>query len=130
MATFSKTALSDLANKIVIDLDVDTTAEVDVTTSTGSVYMVEIDATAGAATTAEPGVYVKFIDADSSVTGGGGSGSTPDMVLYAPLGQKTTYIISAGWAFGTGLSLWAVTTAPVAGDTSPTADIKVTILTT
>lgn len=130
MATFAKTALSDLANKIVIDLAADTTAEVDVTGTTGSVYMIEIDATAGAATTAEPGCYLKLIDADSGVTGGGGSGSTPEMVLYAPIGKKTTYVISGGWAFGTGLSLWAVTTAPVAGNVSPTSDIKVTILTT
>tara|TARA_R100000808_G_C2138865_1_gene146832 strand:- start:628 stop:1017 length:390 start_codon:yes stop_codon:yes gene_type:complete len=126
----TKTILGNLAPKLVVDEDADTTAASDVTGTTGSAYVIEIDATAGTPTTAEPACYVKIIDADSSVVGGGGSSSVPELVLYAPIGQVTTYVISSGWAFSSGLSFWAVTTAAVAGDTSPTSDVKVTILTT
>jgi hypothetical protein len=128
MATVSTTVLGDLAGKLIINDDADTTAAVDVTGTTGSMYLIQIDATAGTPTTAEPACYVKIIDASGGVTGGGGSSSTPELVLYAPLGQITTYVISGGWAFSSGLSLWAVQTAAVAGDASPTADVKVTIL--
>tara|TARA_R100000030_G_scaffold42460_1_gene31903 strand:- start:899 stop:1291 length:393 start_codon:yes stop_codon:yes gene_type:complete len=128
MATVSTTVLGDLAGKLIINDDADTTAAVDVTGTTGSMYLIQIDATAGTPTTAEPACYVKIIDASGGVTGGGGSSSTPELVLYAPLGQVTTYVISGGWAFSSGLSLWAVQTAAVAGDASPTADVKVTIL--
>jgi hypothetical protein len=128
MATVSTTVLGDLAGKLIINDDADTTAAVDVTGTTGSMYLIQIDATAGTPTTAEPACYVKIIDASGGVTGGGNSSSTPELVLYAPLGQITTYVISGGWAFSSGLSLWAVQTAAVAGDASPTADVKVTIL--
>ena len=128
MATVSTTVLGDLAGKLIINDDADTTAAVDVTGTTGSVYLIQIDATAGTPTTTEPACYVKIIDASGGVTGGGGSSSTPELVLYAPLGQVTTYVISGGWAFSSGLSLWAVQTAAVAGNDSPTADVKVTIL--
>jgi len=120
--------LNDLAAKLVVVESANTTDVENITGASGSMYMVKIDATAGVATTAEPSCYVKLIDASSGVTGGGGSSSTPDLVLYAPLGKITTYVIQNGWAFSNGLSLWAVTTAAVAGDTSPTSDVKVTIL--
>jgi hypothetical protein len=128
MAVVKTTVLGDLAGNLVVVEDADTTDVENITSATGSMYVVEIDATAGVATTAEPACYVKIIDASSSVTGGGGSSSNPDLVLYAPIGQVTTYIINGGWAFANGLSLWAVTTAAVAGDVSPTSDVKVTIL--
>lgn len=124
------TILGNLTTKLVVDEDADTTASTDVTGTTGAAYIIQIDATAGTPTTAEPACYVKIIDADSNVTGGGNSSSVPELVLYAPIGQITTYVISSGWTFSSGLSFWAVTTAAVAGDTSPTSDVKVTIITT
>ena len=127
MAAVVTGVLNDLATKLIVDDSLADTAEVDVTGTTGSVYMVQIDATAGSPTTAEPACYVKIIDASGSVTVGS---SSPDMMLYAPLGKITTYVISGGWAFATGLSLWAVTSADVTGQTAPTADIKVTIFST
>ena len=127
MAAVVTGVLNDLATKLIVDDSLADTAEVDVTGTTGSVYMVQIDATAGSPTTAEPACYVKIIDASGGVTVGS---SSPDMMLYAPLGKITTYVISGGWAFATGLSLWAVTSADVTGQTAPTADIKVTIFST
>ena len=124
------TILGNLTTKLVVDEDADTTASTDVTGTTGAAYIIQIDATAGTPTTAEPACYVKIIDADSNVTGGGNSSSVPELVLYAPIGQITTFVISGGWTFSSGLSFWAVTTAAVAGDTSPTSDVKVTIITT
>ena len=128
MAAILTSVKDDLAAKCVVDLNVNTSDVENATGAVGSMYMVEIDATAGVATTSEPACYVKFINASGSVDGGGGSSSIPELVLYAPIGKVTSYIISDGWAFGTGLSYWAVTTASLAGDTSPTAAIKVTIL--
>ena len=129
MATYTKGILGDLGTKLTCDEDADTTAEANVTGASGILYMVEIDATAGAATTAEPGWFIKIINA-TSATGGGGSSSVPEMVLYAPIGKKTTYVISAGWTFDAGISFWGVTTAALSGDTSPTSDVKVKFITT
>tara|TARA_R110001583_G_scaffold169320_1_gene322205 strand:- start:83 stop:475 length:393 start_codon:yes stop_codon:yes gene_type:complete len=122
------TVLGDLAGKCVVDLAADTTAESNVTAAAGSVFLVEIDATAGVATTSEPACYVKMFNSSGTTTGGGNSSSIPELVFYAPIGQKTTYVIPGGWAFGAGLGVWAVTTAALTGDASPTADVKVTIL--
>jgi hypothetical protein len=130
MAAYSKTILNDLGTKLVCDLSVGTSEQVHVTAASGILYMVEIDATGGAATTAEPGCYLKLINASAGVTGGGGSSSVPDMTLYAPIGKKTTYIISAGWTFDAGISFWCVKTAALSGNDSPTADIKVKLITT
>ena len=118
----------DLAPKLVVDTDADNTPAVHVTSGTGSLFMVEIDATAGVATTDEPTCYVKIIDASSNVTGGTNSSSIPELVLYAPIGEKTTYVISGGWAFSSGLSFWNVTSAALSSQTPPTAEIKVTVL--
>ena len=98
------TVLGDLAGKCVVDLAADTTAESNVTAAAGSVFLVEIDATAGVATTSEPACYVKMFNSSGTTTGGGNSSSIP------------------------GLGVWAVTTAALTGDASPTADVKVTIL--
>tara|TARA_B100001094_G_scaffold225134_1_gene219341 strand:- start:1940 stop:2347 length:408 start_codon:yes stop_codon:yes gene_type:complete len=133
MSAVLTNVLGDLAGKLIIDEDADTTAETHVTGTTGSMYMVQIDTREGTANilteaNADTACYVKFVDASSNVTGGGGSSSTPSLVLYAPMGKITTYVISGGWAFSSGLSFWAVTTAATAGDDSPTLDVKVTII--
>tara|TARA_R100000458_G_scaffold51006_1_gene51502 strand:+ start:396 stop:563 length:168 start_codon:yes stop_codon:yes gene_type:complete len=54
MAVIYTTVLGDLAGKLVVDADADNNGEANITTGTGSLYMVEIDATAGVATTSEP----------------------------------------------------------------------------
>ena len=130
MSAYSKTILGDLGTKLVCDSSAGTTEQINVTSGSGILYMVEIDATGGAATTAEPGCYLKLINASGGVTGGGGSSSVPDMTLYAPIGKKTTYIISSGWTFDSGLSFWCVKTAALSGNDSPTADIKVKLIAT
>ena len=129
MAAYTKTILGDLGTKLVCDQDSDTTAVQNATAAVGVLYMVEIDATDGVATTAEPGCYIKIINS-TTATGGGGSSSVPDMVLYAPIGKKTCYVISSGWTFDAGISFWGVTTAALSGDISPTSDVKVKFITT
>jgi hypothetical protein len=120
--------LTDLASKLIVDIDSDTSEAENVTgATTGKAYIVEIDATAGLPTTDEPACYVKIANAQS-VTGGGGSSTIPTITFYAPIGVVTTYIISSGWEFDDGLSFWCVTTAALSGDDSPTADIKVSIV--
>ena len=123
-------SLTDLAGKLIVDIDADTTEANNVTSaSSGKAYIFRIDATAGSPTTSEPACYVKIADA-SSVTGGGGSSTTPQITLYAPIGSVTTYVISNGWEFASGLSFWCVSTAALSGDTSPTSDVKVSIVST
>ena len=128
MAVIYTTVLGDLAGKLVVDADADNSGESNITLAAGSLYMGEIDATAGVATTSEPACYVKLINSSGSVTGGGGSSSIPELVFYAPIGQKTTYVVSGGWAFAAGLGMWAVTSATLSDSTPPTSDVKVTIL--
>ena len=128
MAVTRTSGLTTLADKLIINIDADANSSNNASGATsGSVYIIEIDATAGVATTSEPACYVKLVDA-SSATGGGGSSTVPDVVLFAPIGVVTRYVIKGGWAFSSGLSFWCVTTANLAGDTSPTADIKVSIV--
>ena len=127
MANLSS-SLSNLASKLVVDIKADTNEAENVTAaSAGKVYVIEIDATAGIPTTTEPACYVKIANA-SNITGGGGSSTIPTITLYAPLGVVTTYVISNGWEFDAGLSFWCVTSASLSGDDSPTADIKVSII--
>jgi hypothetical protein len=128
MAITKTSSLTTLADKLVVNLSADTDASNNVTgASSGSVYIIEIDATKGVATTDESVCYLKIADA-SSATGGGGSSTVPVLVLPAPIGVVTKYVIKGGWAFTAGLSYWCVTSSTLAGDTSPTADIKVSII--
>lgn len=131
MAAFIKTTTpTALGGKLVVETQCDTTSSDNVTGATsGNVYLLKIDTTANVATTSEPGCYVKVADA-SSATGGGGSSTVPNLVFYAPHGVVTTYVISGGWAFSSGVCMWCVTTAALSGDTSPSANVKVTLVST
>jgi len=123
-------SLSDLANKLIVDIKADTNEAENVTAAAaGKVYLISIDATAGTPTTSEPACYVKLANA-VTVTGGGNSSTVPTITLYAPIGVVTTYVISNGWEFDSNLSFWCVTSATLTGDVSPTADIKVSIVST
>jgi len=123
-------SLSDLANKLVVDIKADTNEAENVTgASTGKSYIIEIDTTSGSPTTDEPACYVKIANA-SSITGGGNSSTIPTITMYAPIGAVTTYVISNGWEFDDGFSFWCVTTAALNGDASPTSDVKVSIVST
>tara|TARA_R100001509_G_scaffold163377_2_gene137682 strand:- start:617 stop:1009 length:393 start_codon:yes stop_codon:yes gene_type:complete len=128
MAVTKTSGLTTLADKLIVNIDADTDSSNNVSGATsGSVYIIEIDATKGVATTDEPACYVKLVDA-SSATGGGVSSTVPDVVLFAPIGVVTRYVIKGGWAFTSGLSFWCVTTSALTGDTSPTSDVKVSII--
>jgi len=126
MAYTTKSIQSNLGTKLVYINAITGTALTNVTSASGIVYMVEIDATAGAATTAEPACYIKLVDA-TNATGGS---TQPELVLYAPIGKKTCYIISEGWSFSNGLSLWGVTSAANNSSTRPTSDVCIKIITT
>jgi len=130
MAFIKTTTPTALGGKLIVDTKCDTTSADNVTGATsGIVYIVKIDATGNVVTTSEPGCYVKIVDA-SSATGGGVSSTVPDLVFYAPHGVVTTYVISGGWAFSSGVCMWCVTTAALNGDIGPTADVKVSLVST
>lgn len=123
MAAIQTGVKNDLAPKLIVDESLGATSQDDVTSAAGSVYMVQIDATAGSPTTSEPACYVKMVDASSATVGS----TSADIILYAPIGKITSYVINGGWAFSSGLSIWAVTSAAVSGNVSPTSSVKVTI---
>ena len=123
MSAVVTTVLNDLAPKLIVDESLGASSQDNITGTTGSVYMVQIDATAGSPTTSEPACYVKIVDATSATVGT----TSADMILYAPIGKITSYVINGGWAYSTGLSIWAVTSAAVSGNVSPTSSVKVTV---
>jgi len=123
MAAVITGVTNDLAPKLIVDESLGATSQNNVTGTTGSVYLVQIDATAGSPTTSEPACYVKFVDASSATVGT----TSADMILYAPIGTTTSYVINGGWAYSTALTFWAVTSAAVSGNVSPTSNVKVTI---
>ena len=124
MATIKTSVLGDLAGKLIINDDTNDTPATNVTAATGSMVLIQIDATAGNPTTAEPACYVKVSDATGNISVGT---TSPDSIFYAPIGQITTYVISGGWTFSNGLSFWAVTGGADNASTAPTSTIKVTI---
>jgi len=111
-----------LAGRLVLDTDCDTTVEADVTGTTGSIYMVEIDNTANSHIT-----YVKIKDAATATAGT----NDPDWVLMVPASTKETYVIKEGMAFGTALTFWATQEATHSGAaTAPGSSVIVEILAT
>tara|TARA_R100000234_G_C4976021_1_gene168474 strand:- start:331 stop:717 length:387 start_codon:yes stop_codon:yes gene_type:complete len=128
MASLS-TSYDDLATKLVVDTDSNSSEADNATNASGSAFIIQIDATAGLPTTDEPACYVKFADI-ANATGGGNSSTVPTLTLYAPIGQVTSYVISGGWAFANGLSFWSVTNAALTADVSPTSKVKVFIIST
>jgi hypothetical protein len=86
--------------------------------SSGTIYALDIDNTANAAVS-----YVKIWNtAQGSVTVGT---TAPDFIFMVPASSRTPWIIPAGVALGTAITVACVTTAGTAGTTSPTSDVIV-----
>ena len=84
--------------------------------SSGTLYALVLDNTANAAAS-----YVKLWDvASGDVTVGT---TAPDWIFKLPASTSVTFVIPAGEAFGTALTIACVTTAGTAGTTGPTSDV-------
>lgn len=90
-----------------------------VSASASTVYAVIIDNTAN---TTYP-VFVKCYNDATPVVGT----DDPELLVFAPGGQKVRYGQPVGWAFGTALSVACVKEAGTAGTTDPDNDVKVTL---
>lgn len=104
-----------------IDADCDTTVEA-VTTSSTDIHTVEIDNTLNEA--AED-VWLHIFNSTSTVTVGT---TPPDASFPCRGGKRITYASIDGWTLDTGVQVLCKTAGGTAGTTSPTNNVKVTIV--
>ena len=112
MSTDLKTANVDnsiLSFKIVADKEIDEVAIVDVTQGAGTLYKIEVDATAA---TSHQYLKLKFTTTEIAV-----GTTTPDMVLMCASQKRTLLCLPGGLAY-TGLSAWLVTSQADSANTN------------
>tara|TARA_R100000963_G_scaffold34573_1_gene28590 strand:+ start:490 stop:858 length:369 start_codon:yes stop_codon:yes gene_type:complete len=120
MAVTKTSTITALAGILVLDLDADATVEANITGNTsGTLYMVEIDNTANANTSA----YLRVRDASSAAT-------TDDhtWMFYAPAGQRVTYALNEGEAYSAGLCTWCTSNPAYQDATAPSSAVITKIL--
>lgn len=108
-----------VAARLVVNTDVDETSDDNMTGTTGSIYVVDVDNTANAAAS-----FVKIYDAASPTVGT----TAPDWVFKVPASVRRIFACTDGVAFATALSIACVTTGGTAGTTGPTSAVTVRIL--
>lgn len=122
MAVTKTTTIGDLGGTLVIDFTADTSVEPHVTgNSTGTLYLVEIDNTANATTSA----YLRIKDAQSAPSP---ETRVPTWILSASPGSKASYAFPEGQAYGTGLTLWCTSNNAVQDATSPASAVIVRLI--
>lgn len=121
MAVTVTTQNNPVATKLVVNTDTDETADTNVTGAAGTIYLAEVDNTANSAIS-----YVKLYNT-SSVTVGT---TVPDLVFMVAASSNRTYAMPAGIAFGSAISMAALTTGGTAGTTGPTSAVTVRLLST
>ena len=87
-----------------------------ISSSSVTVFVVEINNTANSVNT-----YVQLFNHASPTVGT----TDPHVILKAPASQKVAYQFSVGIAFGTALSVVAVTNAGTAGTSNPSSAVIV-----
>jgi hypothetical protein len=120
MAVTKTSTITALAGILVLDLDADATVEANVTgNSSGTLYMVEVDNTANASTSA----YLRVKDASSAAT-------TDDhtWMFYAPAGQKVAYMMDEGELYSAGLCTWCTSNPAYQDATAPQSAVITRIL--
>jgi|TARA_R110002012_G_C11635471_1_gene610150 hypothetical protein len=115
---------SQISHMLITDFDADSTVEAHVTGNTsGIIYLVEIDNTANAATSA----YLRIKDAQSA----GAAGTlVPNVMFYAAPGSKASYVMPEGHSYSTGVTMWCTTNNAVDNTSSPQSAVIVRIITT
>jgi len=122
MAVIKTTTISALGGTLIVDFDADTSVEPHVTGNTsGTLYLVEIDNTANATTSA----YLRIKDAQSA-----GSAGTlvPKWLFVAAPGSKSSYVLPEGQAYGTGLTLWCSSSNVAENTTAPANAVVVRLI--
>jgi len=122
MAITKTDAITELGGILIVDFDADATVEAHVTGNTsGTLYLVEVDNTANASTSA----YLRIKDAQSA-----GSAGTlvPHWLFSAPPGAKASYVLGDGQAYSTGLTLWCTNSNTAEDTTSPASAVIVRLI--
>ena len=111
---------TNLSASIISDADSNATSEDDVRNGATTVYLVDVDNSANAATT-----YVKLYDNAGPTVGT----TAPDIILKVTASTRKVFTLDMGGiAFTTGLSFASLTAGGTAGSTGPTSDVIVKIL--
>ena len=128
MASTTTSTIASLGGKLVVDLSVSANDQSGVNNNvtagtSGSIYLIEISNPGSEA------LYVKIRDASSAVpsTSTANGNGTPHMMLYCPAYGSTSYAIPGGFAYSSGLSFWASTSASVGSNSSPSSSSIVRI---
>ena len=121
MAFTKVTTPTALAGKLITLTLTTSTAEDHVTgVTSGRIYQIKINNTLNTTP-----VYVKIGDTTNATAGT----TTADLVLYAPIGGVLTYLMDAGHAYTSGVSVWCATGASTGNTGNPAKSVTVTILT-
>jgi len=122
MGVTKTTSITALGGNLIIDFDADSSVEGHVTgNSSGVLYVVEVDNTANATTSA----YLRIKDAQSA----GAAGTlVPTWMFVAAPGSKASYTFPDGQPYGTGLTLWCTSGNAVDNSTSPADAVIVRLI--
>jgi len=122
MGVTKTTSITALGGNLIIDFDADSSVEGHVTgNSSGVLYVVEVDNTANATTSA----YLRIKDAQSA----GAAGTlVPTWMFVAAPGSKSSYTFPDGQPYGTGLTLWCTSGNAVDNSTSPASAVIVRLI--
>ena len=122
MGVTKTTSITALGGNIIIDFDADSSVEGHVTgNSSGVLYVVEVDNTANATTSA----YLRIKDAQSA----GAAGTlVPTWMFVAAPGLKAAYAFPDGQPYGTGLTMWCTSNNAVANGSSPASAVIVRLI--
>ncbi len=124
MAATKTTAITGLGGILVVDFDADTSVATNVTGNTsGTLYLVDVDNTANASSSA----YVRIKDASSANSSSAGT-LTPHFMFVAPPGTKTSYAMPDGQPYSAGLSMWCTTSNAAQNTTAPSSAVIVRLV--
>ncbi|MDD5707169.1 MAG: hypothetical protein PHR35_14695 [Kiritimatiellae bacterium] len=115
MALTISTQVNPIATKLIVQTSATATPDNNMLGMAGTVYMIEVDNTANAASS-----YLKFYDNGAPTVGT----TVPDFVVRVKAGQRRPMVIPEGLDF-TILSMACVTTGGTAGATSPASPVVV-----
>lgn len=113
------TQVSPVGSKLIVQTSASSVPDNNVTGTSGSIYMIDIDNTANVAAS-----YLKIYD-DASPTVGS---SAPDSILKIAGSQRRQWVITEGADFSQ-LSFACVTTGGTAGTADPASPVVVRIVT-
>ena len=109
-----------LAARLVVDTAATSTAVLNTTGASGTLYMVEIDNTANGAAS-----FFKLVNATTATAGT----TAASMVFMCPASAKRSFAFPEGIAFSAGFSHWCVTGAAESNTSAPGSAVTVRYVT-